>query len=191
MEREGAVDVLTVELRARGSALMALLRTKVGGRPPTLRIALPRDVPLAIDGELARGFAVLELGGLAVTSTSLDVSDAGVKVSFSRPLPAPMDTLRVVGNRGSLSVSGLGNASPRETVLFQHVGALDLDLRGPWSRDARVRVISGAAGGLLWLPDDVTVTGYPQRFATETPERPGPTLDLSVEQHLGRIVVVD
>jgi len=193
-QRDGDLDVLVVELRPLGSRLMALLRAKVGGQLPMLRIAWPRDVPLEIEGDLDRGFAAMELGGLAVSSTRLDVRDGAAKVAFSEPLTQPMDELRIIGNRGSLSVVGLGNASPRESVLFQHIGALDIDLRGPWSRDASVRVIGGGAGGSVWLPDQINVTGIDDRrglVVGDEPELPLPTLDLSLEEHVGRFVVID
>ena len=192
--RDGRIDVVTVELRPLGSKLMALLRAKVGGRLAMLRIALPRDVPLEIEGSVDRGLAVMELGGLYLTSTRLEVEDGSVKLSFAEPLPTPMDKLRIIGNRGSLSVAGLGNASPRESVLLQHIGAVDLDLRGAWSRDAKVRVIAGAAGGSLWLPDNVNVTGLDERRGIrveEDRELPQPTLDLSITEHMGRFVVME
>jgi hypothetical protein len=193
-ERAGDGVVMTVELRPLGSKLMALLRVKVGGRPAMLRIGLPRDVPLEIDGRLVRSFAAMELGGLSLASTELKVDDGGVKVSFAEPLPAPMELLSIQGNRGSQSVVGLGNASPRKTVFFQHVGAVDLDLRGAWSRDAEIRVIGGVAGGSLWLPDNVTVRGLGERYAirvAEDSELSLPTLRLSVSENMGRFVVMD
>jgi len=105
-----------------------------------------------------------------------------------------METLRIIGDRGSLSVVGLGNASPRETVLYQQIGAVDLDLRGAWVRDAEVQVSGGAAGGSLWLPDNVTVTGLDDRRAIraeEDPELPRSTLQLSVTEHLGRFIIME
>ena len=193
-QRDGQVDVLTIELHPRGSTLMALLRAKVGGRPAMLRIAVPRDVPLEIEGGLDQSYVVMELGGLSLASTSLEVEDGGIKLSFAEPLPAPMETLRIIGNRGSLSIVGLGNASPRESVLYQHLGAVDLDLRGAWARDAQVRVIGGAAGGSLWLPDNVNITGLDDRggFRVEQdPELPRSTVQLSVTEHLGRFIIME
>ncbi len=193
-ESDGEVTVMSVTLRPAGSTLMALLRVKVGGRPAKLRVALPRDVPLEIEGRLDRAFATMELGGLTLRSTKLKVRDGAVKVSFIEPLVAPMERLAISGNRGSLSVVGLGNASPRETWLLQHLGAVDLDLRGEWSRDAKVRLIGGAAGGSLWLPSDVTIRGLDENrgvLLEETPELSRPTLELSISETVGRFIVMD
>lgn len=188
------VDVLTVQLRPTGSELMALLRAKLGGRPAMLRIALPRGVRLEIGGRLVRTFAAMELGGLSVAATDLDVEQGGIKLSFLEPLAEPMESLRIIGDKGSLSVVGLGNASPREVVLQQHLGTVDLDLRGAWSRDANVRLIGGAAGGSLWLPQDVRITGIDglRGYRSDVdPELPGPTLNLSITEKMGRFVVIE
>jgi hypothetical protein len=104
-------------------------------------MAWPRDVPVEIEGKMDRGFAAMELGGLAVSSARLDVSDGAVKVAFSEPLPEPMD-----------------------------------------------------AGGSVWLPDHVNVMGIDGRrglVIAEDPELPVPTLDLTLEEHVGRFVVID
>jgi hypothetical protein len=188
------VAVMTVELRPLGSKLMALLRAKLGGRLAMLRIALPRDVLLEIDGHLVRSFGAMELGGLSLVSTKVYVEEGGVKISFVEPLARPMEKLSVSSNRGSLSVVGLGNASPAETRLFQHIGAVDLDLRGAWVRDAEVRVIGGMAGGSLWLPDNARVVGLDDDrgiHADDDPELPQPTLNLSISEHMGRLIVMD
>jgi hypothetical protein len=193
-EQQDGADVLTVSLRPSGSPLMALLRLKLGGRPAMLRIALPRDVPLEIAGHLVRTFAVMELGGLSVSATDFDVDQGGIKVSFIEPLARPMESFRIIGDKGSLSVVGLGNASPRETVLLQHIGAVDVDLRGAWTRDADVRLLSGAAGGSLWLPDNVRISGLDEQLGIrldDDPELPRPTLNLSITERMGRIVVMN
>lgn len=186
--------VLTVSLRPIGSKLMALMRAKLGGRPAKLRVSVPRDVALEIDGELIRSFAAIELGGMAVSRTRFDVKEGGVKVSFSEPLVRPMERFSITGDMGSISVSGLGNASPRETRLVQHLGALDIDLRGAWANDASVRILGAAAGGSLWLPDNASVVGLDTRHGVrleETGELARPRLDLEVTEHAGRLVVMD
>jgi hypothetical protein len=159
-----------------------------------LHVELPRDLPLSIEGSLERSFAAMELGGLSLVSARLQVADGGIKVSFIEPLPAPMERLSIAGNRGSLSVVGLGNASPREARLLQHIGAMDLDLRGEWRADAEVRVIGGVAGGSLWLPDNVRILGLEDRDGLalgDDSETSLPTLELSISEHMGRVIVMD
>ncbi len=193
-ERDGETVVMTVDLRPRDSTLMALLRVKLGGRPAVLRIALPRDLPLEIEGLVQRSYAAMELGGLSLASARLRVRDGGAKVSFIEPLATPMETLSLSGSRSSLSVVGLGNANPSETRVLQHIGAVDLDLRGAWRRDASVRVLSGAAGGSLWLPDNARIIGLGDgrsRRVEANPELPLPTIELRVDDHMGRFVVLD
>lgn len=193
-QRVAGESVIRVELRPLGSQLMALLRAKLGGQPAMLRVGLPRDVALTVDGHVVRSFALMELGGLHLTSANLEVEEGGVKLSFVEPLPEPMERLSIRGSRGSLSVAGLGNASPRTTRLQQHIGAVDVDLRGAWVRDGRVSVTGGVAGGSLWLPDNVRVVGLEGRIdrsGGEASELPRPTLELSVSEHIGRFVVMD
>lgn len=193
-ERDGDTEVVTVDLRPRGSNLMALLRLKLGGDPPRLRIEVPRDVRLDIDGRLQRSYAALELGGLSLVSSRLEVEDGGVKLSFVRPLVEPMERLTLSGRRSSISVTGVGNASPRQTRVLQHIGAVDLDLRGSWKGDASVWVLGGAAGGTLWLPDNVRVVGVDDPRIVRSrgnPEVALPTVQLTIDEHLGRFVVME
>lgn len=177
------------------SSLMALVRMKLGGVPPTLRLALPPDVPLQVSGEVDGSFAALELGGLWVDEVDLEVDGGAVAVSLLEPLRVPMSSMSLVGNRGSIKVVGLGHASPAKAFFQQHLGELDLDLRGPWSRDADIRVNAFLAGGSVWLPSDLPVDGIGGRlFRPETPssdEVPKPRLRLSVTEHGGRVVFVD
>ena len=63
-----------------------------------------------------------------------------------------------------------------------------------WARDANLRLIGGAAGGSVWLPDDVRITGLDDRRGIrfdEDPEVPRPTLNLSISETMGRFVVMD
>ncbi len=192
-ERRGAELLVTVVLQPLGSNALALLRVKLGGRPPILHIGLPRDVPLELEGRIARSFAAMELGGLSLGSAELDVREGGVKVSFVEPLAASMDTLSIRGSKGWLSVAGLGNASPRIARFEQRVGAVDLDLRGAWVRDADIVVEGSVAGGSVWLPSDVAIEGLETRegfVLDSSQELARPTLSISISERLGRFVVM-
>ena len=57
-----------------------------------------------------------------------------------------------------------------------------------------MRLIGGGAGGSVWLPDDINVTGLGDRrglVVTDEGELPVPTVTLSLEEHVGRFVVID
>ena len=177
------------------SSLMALFRMKLGADPPTVRLALPPDVPLRVSGEMDGSFAAMELGGLWLDDVDLEVDGGAVAVSLWEPLRQPMSSISLVGDRGSIKVVGLGNASPREAFFRQHLGELDLDLRGPWARDADVDVRAYLAGGTVWLPDETPVEGLEDRLFRPNPptadEVPRPRLRMSVTEQGGRVVFID
>lgn len=185
--------VWRIDFRPIGSSAIAILAVKLGGRPPTLRIAIPRGVPVELDGRVRGAFAALELGGLRVNDIDLDVESGAVALSFVEPLAAPMKSLQIFGDRGSVEVTGLGNASPQSVQLGQHLGELDIDLRGAWVRDSDIRLDVWAAGGTVWLPRNVVVEGLPGRAPKEMSEEeiPAPRLRMDVGEHLGRLVIVD
>jgi hypothetical protein len=184
-----------LHFRPARSYWMAVLRMKLGDEPPTVRLTLPRDVPLRVTGEADTTFAALELGGLWLDDVDLEVDGGALDVSLLEPLRAPMKSLSLVGDKGSVKVVGLGNASPETALFQQHLGELDLDLRGPWSRDADIRVKAFLAGGSVWLPGDLPVEGLDGRLfrptAPTSDEIAGPRLRLSVTEHGGRLVFVD
>lgn len=184
-----------VRFGPRGSKAMALLQMKIGGRPPVLRIRIPQGVPVSLDARVRGGFAALELGGLTLEAVDVDVDGGATRLSFAEPLAAPMDRLDLFCDKGSLAVSGLGNASPRIARFGQHLGAIDLDLRGAWARSATVDVVVGAGGGSIWLPPDVPVdradddSGPSAR--PSVPETDAPRIRLTISEHAGRMVVID
>jgi hypothetical protein len=176
-----------------GSSMMALLRVKIGGPLPLIRLSLPRDVKLVITGKIEGGMGSLELGGLDIESTKMRVDGGGVNLSFAEPLAEPMDWLEVTGDKGSIEVSGLGNASPQTTRIEQRFGEIDLDLRGAWVRDGSVFVGARVAGGSIWLPGNVSIEGVENRLQAVSPPRELalPQLTIEIEQHSGKLMLVE
>lgn len=194
-EQPGGDWTYRVRFGPAHSSLMALFRVKLGAEPPTVRLALPPDVPLQVTGEVDGSFAALELGGLWLDEVDLQVDGGAVAVSLLEPLRAPMNSMSLVGDRGSIKVVGLGNASPAEAFFKQHLGEIDLDLRGAWVRDADIDVRAYLAGGSVWLPSDLPVEGLDGRLfrpgSTTADEVPRPRLRMTVTEHGGRVVFVD
>lgn len=188
-----ASETLRVTFGPIGSKALALLRLKLGGEISHLRIALPVDSVVELQGRFSGTYSAMELGGLALQTTDLNLDNGAVSLSFASPLQAPMEHMSIFGHRGSVEVTTLGNASPAEARFDQGVGALDLDLRGAWSRDAKIFIDGRIAGGSIWLPRNVAIEGLdPARFRppSELAEG-GPTLDLAVTSQLGQLIIVE
>lgn len=181
-----------VVFRPRSQAF-SFLRMKMGQSLPLVVVRVPENQPLRIDGRLVASFAAVEAGGLALDDFALEVDGGAATVSFLSPLVRPMESFSLIGDKGSLEVTGLGNASPRRVVLDQRFGELDIDLRGSWTRDSKVDVSVAFAGGSCWLPDDVVVRGVEGEsldLRTRGEVEIEPTLDLSIRERAGRIVLI-
>jgi hypothetical protein len=182
-----------VEFAPNGWRNLALLRVKLGAAPPELRLLLPRDVPLVLEGLIDRSHAAVELEGLHLRAVDLEVEGGALDVSVWEPLPVPMERLVLRGHTGMVKVARVGNASPGHVEIAQHMGAIDLDLRGAWLRDADVRIEGHVAGGSIRLPRNVTIEGLDvvPRGPGRDAEVPSPTLRLSLSSRVGDMVVIE
>ena len=122
-----------------------------------VRIILPRDVPLSLEGEVGMGEVRMDLGGLWLVDADLDASMGEFKIDFGEPLLAPMNGFRMATKMGECTIRNLGNASPSTVYVHHRMGALSLGLAGHWQNDTEVR--GGLVMGelVVWVPDDVHV----------------------------------
>ncbi|ANM30683.1 hypothetical protein ABI59_15540 [Acidobacteria bacterium Mor1] len=190
--QEGPLEVVRVSLVPAGSRTWALFRAKLSETMAVLRLRVPPEVVFDLAGDIDKGIVALELGGLRARNVDVELKDGGIKVSLAEPAAAPLESLTILGKKGSLDLSGLGHASPRRVTLSQDLGVLDLDLRGAWVRDASIELDAGFSGGAIWLPEGVRVTGVPSRPGlVQQNERDGPTISVEMSSMLGRLVVVE
>ena len=163
-----------------------------------VRLILPRDVPIVLEGRVGIGQSTLELGGLWIVGVDLDVSLGEHRVSFDEPLAIPMGRFRIDGSVGVLEVDELGNASPREAWIKHSIGEIGVDLRGAWRRDAEVDVVCGIGPCDVRVPKDVNIDllragvmiGESSGPGRRTDPEPGaPTLKLSVSGSIGEVRV--
>ena len=157
-ERDGQF-LHRIALTPRGNRSWAILRAKIGRKLPLVRIQLPRDQALDFEMALRGSFATAELGGLDLGEAAFDVDASGLQLSFIEPTVQPLEQLTIVGDKGAIELTGLGYASPEESRIQQHLGGIDLDLRGPWRADGRLAIDMKLTGGSLWLPDGVDLIG--------------------------------
>ncbi len=150
-----------VEIRFRrtGSGWLAGVKEMLGGSKPKVKIYLPTGQPLNLDFELSQGGAEMDLGGLWLTTAEIRFEQGGLDLSFDTPLQAPMERLYIDGSMGGISISRVGNASPRHLEVLCSMGGMMLDLRGPWQNDADIRVDASMGGAGLRLPRDVRIEG--------------------------------
>ncbi len=148
LEREGGG--WKYHLRFGGKGLAVLRHHE--HRPSRLRLQIPVDHPLSIEGKVSMGESELELGGLALDRVSLQLSTGNHRLAFRHPTPQPLSLLEVEGSMGQVTVIGAGNASPRHIEVRHGMGELLLDLSGKWRADGEVDVSFRMGDSRVELP---------------------------------------
>lgn len=164
-----------------------------------LRLVVPRDHPVAIDGRIRMGESRLELGGLWVTDVDLRLGAGEHRLSFAEPLREPLGRFDLQSGVGEVEIRRLGNASPAEAEIHQGVGELTADLSGAWRRDARVEVKLGIGECRVRAPDEAALRvvdsdiGLGQKSiraaSSRTPVPGEPTVELTVSGGIGEVQV--
>ncbi|MBE0564372.1 MAG: hypothetical protein IH621_00305 [Krumholzibacteria bacterium] len=185
-----------ITFRRTMPALQALFRQLMGGDTnASITIGLPADVPVELVVRLEQGGGEAEIGGLWLTTADFDFRQGGFELSVDAPLREPLERLRLHGRMGGVSVSRLGNASPRVLDVDCGMGGADIGLKGQWRNDcdARFRVrMGGMAIGLPAdleveavgdLPDDLTLPVLRRSDG----EVPLPVLRVRIDQKMGEI----
>jgi len=186
--------VYRVTFRQTGWVKDGGLRILFGASYPRVRVYLPPDIPIALEGRFGKGGAELDLGGLWLTEIDLDLDKGALDVSIDRPLVVPVRSIRIRGQQGGLNARSLGEASPAELDVSWRMGGSVVDLRGTWQNDAEVRVRNLMGGATVFLPDGVRIEGLPGHAPLLAPageELPPPTLRMSTSSFMGGLDVVD
>ncbi len=123
----------------------------------SLELGLPRSVPTAVDLEIGAAESTLRLGGVPLTSFSLETGASETALYFDRPNPERMETLEIEAGAASLRTRGLGNARFDELTLEGGVGEVRLDFTGEWTGDARATVEVGLGSLRLIFPEELGV----------------------------------
>jgi hypothetical protein len=172
---------------------MAALTRLFSGAKPRIVVYLPPDVPFDFDLSVSQGGGEMELGGLWLTNIDMDFMQGGGEVSFSDPLRYPAESIRIEFSMGGGEFNKLGNASPRRLDIEIGMGGGDIDLRGEWTRDAKITIDQSMGGASVRLPRNVEIRGL-DRPSLETPsddEVPRPVLTFEVSSRMGGLDIVD
>jgi hypothetical protein len=180
--------------RSSGSGLLAGLRELISRSQPRVVIVLPPDVPFDLDLSVMRGGGEVELGGLWLTNIDVEFLQGGGHVAVSEPLRSPAEQVRIGFSMGGGEVEGLGNASPRRLDIEFSMGGGDVDLRGAWSRNARISIDQSMGGASVQLPREVDIRGLDRPGALASPgldEVPRPVLTFDVSSRFGELEFLD
>ena len=166
---------------------------KLGRTPMDLTIAAG-----AYDG-------VLELGGLALKSLSIQDGAADVELSFSRPNLVEMSTFRYTTGASDVTMEGLANANFDTMVFNSGAGDYTLDFSGELQRDATVSIDCGFSDLDLIIPEGVNAvvtidsaladidvdSGWSQKNNVYTQTGEGYTLTILINMGAGDVSIRD
>ena len=191
-------DGWVYELKFRRRGLTSMF-VEQEGRGNRLRLIIPPDLPFVLEGSIGVGESELELGGLRLLETDLDLGVGAHEMSFAKPLAAPTGSLRLDGFIGETKILGLGNASPTSFMFDHSIGETLVDLSGEWQNDAVINYRCGIGACILRAPDDdvgliledagvmIGESNLSRIQNRPTPPPGSPTLTLSITATLGEV----
>jgi hypothetical protein len=160
---------------------------------------MPMDLTIhsgAYDGEF-------ELGGLSLTSLTVNDGAADVKIDFSAPNKEKMSVLSYKTGASNVTLKNLGNANFATLIFESGAGNYTLDFGGAFQRNGSVTVRSGMSNLTLNIPEGVAATvqvssglsnvqfpsGWSQHGDTYTQAGSGPELTVVVEMGAGNLQI--
>jgi hypothetical protein len=123
----------------------------------SLDIGVSREVPTDLRVAVGAAKSRLDLGGLPLTSFTLETGASDTRLSFDEPNPGRMQELRIKAGAASLKAEDLGNAHFDELRVEGGVGDVTLNFGGDWTRDATASIHMGLGSLSLRFPADLGV----------------------------------
>jgi hypothetical protein len=111
--------------------------------------------PMDLSIEAGAYAAVIDLGGLSLTSLTIKDGAADVKLSFSSPNPTEMSLFRYETGASDVKLEKLANANFGAMNFQSGAGDYTLDFNGELKRSATVMVNTGLSNMILVIPDGV------------------------------------
>lgn len=138
-------------------------RGRSGGR---MKLALARNLPMAVELRFGAVRADLDLGGLALTDLELSTGASDSRLEISEPNPVEMRRARLEIGAAEFTTRHLGNLNAERIEVDAGVGEVTLDFTGEWQRDAQVEVDMGLGSLELRFPEGLGVMLTKDSFLT-------------------------
>jgi len=158
-----------------------------------------------IDLSIAAGayHAEMDLGGLSITSLTVQDGASDVHLGFGQPNQVAMERFSYSTGASNVDLSGLANANFKTLIFNGGAGDYSLDFSGQLQSDEDVTIKAGLGQVTLIIPDGVPVVfdvrggvtnldmqgsfqGGGRQFNQASP---GPSLTIHVEMGAGNLVV--
>ena len=160
-----------------------------------ITVWLPRGVPIALDVQSRMGQSSLELGGLALSKTVLDVSMGEHHMTVSEVNPIEMTSLDINAGMGEMGFMDLGNLRAESISIFTKMGESEVDLGETIQRDTKMYVLHKMGELTIGLPRDARIRARVSTFIGDGAENPstpegetaGPLLDLTTKMTMGEL----
>ena len=114
------------------------------------------DAPMDLQINAGAYKGVFDLGGMAIQSLHISDGASDVRLDFSSPNQADMDTLRYTTGASHVELSGLANANFEDMVFKGGAGSYQFDFSGELKRDATVTIDAGFSGLTIIVPEGVS-----------------------------------
>ncbi len=159
--------------------------------------------PMALEIKAGAYKGEFDLGGLALTSLSVNDGAAEVTVDFSALNPEKMSLLTYKTGASNVTLMNLANANFVSLVFDSGAGNYKLDFGGELQRDASVSIRSGMSNLTLVIPEGVAATvkvngglsnvqfpaGWSQSGDLYTQAGTGPALTIVIEMGAGNVQI--
>jgi len=144
-----------------------------------------------------------ELGGLSLTSLTVQDGAADVKLAFSEPNQTEMSVLRYETGASNVTMSGLANANLSTLIFKSGAGNYTLDFSGKLERNMAVTIETGLSNLSLVIPQgiptNISVDGglanvntspdWSQSGSTYSQSGSGPSLTIIIKAGAGNVAV--
>jgi hypothetical protein len=117
--------------------------------PPTLDLALGRARRLSLHLATGASDVRLDLGGLSLRRLSLRMGAGNAAIAFDTPLVGAFERFECEAGAASISMTGLGNASPEQATIVGGAASYDLSFDGRLVRDVNAKVTTAGANVVI------------------------------------------
>jgi hypothetical protein len=119
---------------------------------PTLDVGLGTGRPLSLHLATGASDVQIDLGGLTLRRVAVRLGAGSAAIGFSAPVGDEFERFDCEAGAASVTISGLGHASPEQATEVGGAASYDLSFDGPARRDVQAKVTTAGANVVLRLP---------------------------------------